>query len=265
MMDYQGLAKKIASNYGKHNNVKSVLLAGSVGRGWSDEFSDIELYIIWDSEPTNEDRLNIINDLNGESIILHEFKDDEWADNYYINGVKIEVSSFLVRTIDLWILDITKNYSTDIELHIIAASITDGIPLYGEDVIKDWVEKLTKYPLELKVKIINENIHVNGNWRQRYTLAEREDYIVLYSLIVAEQKKLLNILFTLNELYIQHPDFKWIENTLSNMKVIPVDYIVRFKAVFRFSPRAAIKQLEQLMVDVHKLANDFIKNSIIKM
>jgi predicted nucleotidyltransferase len=264
-MDYQGLAERIASNYGKHQKVKSVVLAGSVARGWSDEFSDIELYIIWEDEPTNDDRMSVINDLNGESVVLHPFEDDEWADNYFVEGVKIEVSSFLEHNIEEWINEIIENFTTKTDIHFIASSIIDGIPLYGEETALRWKIKLNTFPEELKVKIINENINVSGRWRQRYTLAEREDYLVLYSLIVFEQKRLLNILFGLNEMYIQHPDFKWLENTLSKMQIKPIDSIDRFKAVYRFSPKVGIKMLEQLMDDVFELANDFLKKSTLKI
>ncbi|MEI4770922.1 hypothetical protein WAX74_14965 [Psychrobacillus sp. FJAT-51614] len=70
-MNLKFLASSISNVYIQNPKVDAVLLGGSVSRNWSDEFSDIELFVFWKECPTEEDRKVSINSVNGRIIDFH--------------------------------------------------------------------------------------------------------------------------------------------------------------------------------------------------
>jgi tRNA nucleotidyltransferase (CCA-adding enzyme) len=55
-VDLKILASEIANIYQQNPKVEAVLLGGSVSRNWHDEYSDIELFVFWKGDPTDEER-----------------------------------------------------------------------------------------------------------------------------------------------------------------------------------------------------------------
>lgn len=76
-----------------------VLVAGSVARGLADQFSVIELDVYWGPAPTEDERIRAVEGMGWERVYA-EVDEDEWADGYMIDGVKVDTSGFVTSTID---------------------------------------------------------------------------------------------------------------------------------------------------------------------
>ncbi len=91
------LAHKIAPAYAADPKVAAVVLAGSVGRGTADNFSDIEIDVFWKAAPTDDERRALIAACDGEIYHVHPFEEDEGAETFFIEGIKVDTSQFLSR------------------------------------------------------------------------------------------------------------------------------------------------------------------------
>ncbi|MGG3694161.1 hypothetical protein [Heyndrickxia ginsengihumi] len=84
-MNLKELAIDIANVYLQHSKVEAVLLGGSVSRNWYDDYADIELFILWRENPTDEDRKAAIHYVNGDIIDFYLYEDEEWSETYIMN------------------------------------------------------------------------------------------------------------------------------------------------------------------------------------
>jgi hypothetical protein len=247
------LASDISKVYIQNPKVKAVLLGGSVSRNWDDEYSDIELFVLWKESPTDEDRKTSIKAVNGSIIDFHPYEEEEWSETYITQGIKLEISNFLTDTIQKIISDVTLAFDTDLDKQCLVASVHDGIPLSGEKVIEKFKEKVRKYPKELSEAMIRDNIHLGNRWNNREALLEREDWLMLYKVIVTVQTNVMGILFGLNRLYVHHPAFKWQKHSLEAMNITPKKLSKRFESILLKHPKDGVKELEVITQEVYQL------------
>ena len=237
----------------KNPKVEAVLLGGSVSRNWDDEYSDIELFVFWKEGPTDVDRKFPINSVNGTVIDFHPFEEEEWSETYVTDGVKLEISNFLTSTIQNIINDVILGFDTDLDKQCLISTVYDGIPLYGEEIISNLKKKVEVYPKDLSVGMINDNIYLGNRWNNREALLKREDWLMLYKVIVSVQTNLMGILFGLNRIYVHHPAFKWQKHSLEAMKIVPNNAFNRFKSILLTHPKESVSELEEIIQEVYEL------------
>ncbi|MBS2967941.1 DUF4037 domain-containing protein [Metabacillus sp. KIGAM252] len=255
-MELKDLAVKMAEIYKCNPKVDTIWLGGSVSRGWEDRYSDIELFLCWSEEPSDEDRLLPIQEVKGEIIDFHDYEDEEWSETYHAHGVKMELSHFLTRTVDSVIGDVIYRLSTDLEKQCLAAAVFNGKCLAGEDTFQRLIEKTAVYPESLKLAMITENLKLGSRWRNRDALVERQDWLLLHQIFVTVQRNVMSVLFALNETYVHHPGFKWQRQSLGEMNRKPALAAERMENVFLKDPKQGLVILEELLKDVYQLVKD---------
>ena len=89
------LARQIAPGYTDNPKVAVLVVAGSVGRGNADVYSDIEMDVYWHKPPTDEDRMAPIKRAGGHVEIFWDYsaEEEEWGEEYVVDGMKIGISS----------------------------------------------------------------------------------------------------------------------------------------------------------------------------
>ncbi|AZB41881.1 DUF4037 domain-containing protein [Bacillus sp. FJAT-42376] len=246
-MEPAKIAENMARVYRQNPKVESVWIGGSVSRGWNDGFSDIELFLVWKSEPADADRMEPIQAVQGEILDYHAYEDEEWSESYMAFGVKMELSHFLTATVEKVIREVTVNHSANLDHQCLASSISSGICLEGEEVFSKLKNGLTPYPAGLKKAMMEENLDFGNRWRNRQALADRQDWLMLHEVFVTVQKKVMAILFALNESYVHHPAFKWQRKSLDEMAVKPADAAERLEQVFLEHPSYGLAILEEFL------------------
>ncbi|WP_249872783.1 DUF4037 domain-containing protein [Oceanobacillus saliphilus] len=252
-MDLKKLASDISKIYELNPKVEAILLGGSVSRNWYDQYSDIELFVLWKESPTDEDRKTPIVKLEGDIIDFHPYEEEEWSETYITEGVKLEISNFLTDTINKIIKDVIFSFDTDLDKQCIVATVHNGVSLSGDLVIKRMKEIVNKYPNELSVAMIKENIHLGNRWNNRDALLNRKDWLMLYKVMVDVQTKIMGILFGLNRQYVHHPAFKWQKHTLKSMIITPENICNRLESIFLEDPLTSIGELEVMIQEVYEL------------
>lgn len=245
------LADRIAPAYAANPNVAAVLLAGSVARGTADRFSDIEIDIFWRTPPTERDRLDPI-ERSGWSLLYQHVDEYEWADGFYIEGIKVDTSQFLVSTLDQWIADVLDRADLEVEKQIRITAIQHGRPLYGAGLIEGWRARAAAYPEALLLATLAEHL-----WFQPREvlemLAARDNALLLHRGLVEAEQRILDVLTALNRLYLPHPFHKWLDWEAAQLRLAPPDLAHRLRQVLRAEPAAAVEQLHELAEELFAL------------
>lgn len=222
------MGKQAAALYAQNPKLAALVVAGSVGRGWADEWSDIELDLFWHEPPTDDDRKSVIQALKGEMVYYYPLQEDEWSDAYFVNGLKFEISSFLVSTLDRYIADVIERYDTTTEKHLRLAAIQNSIVLYGHALIQEWRASIAGYPEPVAEKIIRDNVEFGG-WSSVEFAFARGDLLMAYDLMTKTQKQVMTVLLALNRIYMGHPRGKWLEHVADAMKHKPAHLADRMR------------------------------------
>jgi hypothetical protein len=248
------LAQRIAPGYSQNPKVAVVVVAGSVGRGKADRFSDIEIDVYWHEPPTDEDRRRPIARVNGDIKIFWSYseEEEEWGEEYTVGGVSIGISSFLVSTMDRFIADVVERGDASVLKQMRLAAIQHAIPLHGEAQAQRWREKAAAYPRALTLAMIRQHLDpaAFSGWYKRRMLAERDDLLMLYDVFCRMEKCLLGALLGLNRIYLANPAFKWLDEMTAEMEIAPADLSSRLKQVFLSGPQAGVALLAGLFTEV---------------
>ncbi|WP_459501333.1 DUF4037 domain-containing protein [Bacillus sp. C1] len=249
----------MAAIYKENPKIEAVILAGSVARNLQDEHSDIELHILWSSSPTDNDRQHPITSIGGTILSYHPYEEEEWSETYLTTeGIKLEISNFLTKTVEQFISDVVDKYETDYEKQCIVSSVHDGVSLYGEMKINQLKDRVTEYPEELAKRMVTENLWLSNRWHNREALLKRKDWLMLYDVICEVQRDIFGVLFGLNKLYVHHPAFKWMFYNIERMKVKPENLYERLTDTLLGNPEYSVKELELLIQEVAHLVHIYV-------
>jgi hypothetical protein len=251
------LAHKIVPAYAANPKVAVVVLAGSVGRGTADHFSDIEIDVFWTIAPTDDERRALIAACDGEIFHVHPFEEDEWAETFFIEGIKVDTSQFLVETMDGYLAGAVERADTTVEPQLLIAAIQHGLPLHGAALVERWRDRAANYPDAL----VHASIERYLDFKQRFyteMFAARDDLLLLYRALVEIEHRIMGVLMGLNRLYIAHPAFKWMDWQIAQMHVTPPDLARRLKQVLRDEPQAAAQQINRLIEEVFGLVEQHL-------
>jgi hypothetical protein len=245
------LAEIVAPAYAANPKVAAVLLAGSVARGQADEYSDIEIDIFWHTPPSDADLLGPI-ERSGWPIQYRHVDEFEWADGFFIEGIKVDTSQFLVATLDSWIEDVIERADLEVEKQIRITAIQHGRPLHGADLIERWRARVAEYPDTLSRAMIVEHIDFQPR-AQLEMQAARNHTLLLYRGLVGVAQQIFDVLMGLNRVYLPHPYHKWLDWEVEHLMVTPPELAARLRRMFAAEPRAAVAIASQLIEETFAL------------
>lgn len=243
---------QVAALYAKNPKLRALVVAGSVARDWADEWSDIELDLFWNEPPTDDDRKSVIEAFNGTIEYYFPLEGFEWSDAYFVDGLKVEVSSFLATTLDEFMHAVIDEYDTDVDKQLRFAALQNSIPLYGEMQVQIWRARLAHYPDELARRIIKDNIEFGG-WNGVEMLFERGDILLAYDLLVKTQKQVLAVLLALNRMWMAHPRGKWLVRVADAMQYKPAHLAERMTFALRDGSVTGAREMHAALEETYAL------------
>src|SRR5262245_33194274 len=99
------LAERIATSYASDNNARVVMIAGSVGRGSADRYSDVEVDVYYAEPPTEAERVAAVERCGGIAELLAQ-DEDEWEEQICLEGFHAHTSTFLVATMERYLREV---------------------------------------------------------------------------------------------------------------------------------------------------------------
>jgi hypothetical protein len=154
------VARRAARAYAGNAKLAALAVAGSVGAGLADRYSDLELDCYWSSPPGDADRTGPIGALGGEVTGLWEYNEDdhEWSEDYRLGDLGLTVSNFLAGTVERFLDDVVLRADTGPVKHMRLAALRHSRPLFGAELIRSWRARADSFPGELVSALGNRRL-----------------------------------------------------------------------------------------------------------
>ncbi|MCZ6633551.1 MAG: hypothetical protein O7G87_09110 [bacterium] len=254
------LAERIAASYMENPKTRVVMVAGSVGRGCADRYSDLEIDVYYDEAPTEADRIAAVE---GCGAVLEGLNEDayEWEEQMSLDGFHAATSTFLVATMEGYLSEVVDRCEVAPDGQTRLYSLQHGVPLMGHDLVAQWRDKAAQYPDGLVVTMLEAHLLFRGFWYAEEMLAARDDVLALCDIFVRVEQQILGALLGLNRLYVPTPDYmKRMDEMIGGMQIKPVDLSRRLKQAFRMPPQDGVDELKAVISEVIDLVEVHLPN-----
>jgi hypothetical protein len=128
----QHLTKHLAS----FDGIKAIVIAGSVARGYADEYSDLEIPIFWKNLPSDASRQEIVAALNAE--FLYAYDGPACEDQLLINGFQVDLWHISITHQETTIHAVLHDHHFDLSSLNALDTVRTCIPLYGHEIVQNW-------------------------------------------------------------------------------------------------------------------------------
>jgi predicted nucleotidyltransferase len=244
-------AREMAHTILNFEGVQAIVVAGSVARGYADEYSDLELPIFWNEVPRDPIRISMANALRGE--FLFSFDGPSREDQLVVEGSQVDLWHIAVRSQEQIIQNVLQRHDTDLESLNAMDTIRCCIPIYGEERIARWKSQAQNFPAGLALAILREKLP-SFRVDQLSTYARRGNPTGFYSELCRLQCEAFLVLLALNLRYF--PTFKWLYRVLEELEVKPRGVAARMRRAFAASHEDAVKETRQLLLEILQLVDD---------
>lgn len=225
--------------------------------GISDQYSDLESAFVWSQLPSVEKLKTTAQKVgvNGWKIEPYGEAKQAWLEQFYLYGMKVEAGHWARETIDNIVTDVVERYDVSqtgllFEKQATAFHLQRAVILKGEDLIHHWQARLSPYPEELAVAMVQKHLKFRP-FDGQHILTERLDIPLLYENNCAIVRWLLNVLFGLNRIY--YPGFKWTRYFAEQMSIKPPEFSARLERVFQSDAAGGTQELRQLVQETFDL------------
>jgi ADP-ribose pyrophosphatase YjhB (NUDIX family) len=252
------LARQVAEAYAGNPNVAALAVAGSVGAGLADRFSDLELDCYWTRPPTDADRLRPVEAVGGSLLDLWDFDEDdeEWSEDYRVGQLDVTVSNFLVSSIDRFLDDVVLAASTEPVRHMRLAAIQRSRPLIGVDLMASWRARADTFPDELVAALVEQALTPEAlrGWAAREALVSRGDNLAVTDLLARAGHAVVRAVLALNRVYLPHRQLKWQRHLVAGLSLAPDRLAERLGSLATGRPATALRTAETLLAETAALA-----------
>jgi hypothetical protein len=253
-----GVAERAAGAYAGNRNLAALAVAGSVGAGIADRFSDLELDCYWACPPTDADRLAPVRALGGELTALWDYDqdDEEWSEDYLVGELGVTVSNFLVSSVEQVLDDVLVRASTDPVRHMRLAALQRCRPLLGEELMGSWRARAGTFPRELVSALVQQALapEVLTGWSAREALVSRGDSLAVRDLLTRTGLAAVRAILALNRVYLPHRQLKWQRHLTAGLGLVPGHLAERLESMSDGRPEEALQAAEALLAEIVTLA-----------
>jgi hypothetical protein len=247
-------ASRAAQAYQPNPKLAVLAVAGSVGSGLADQFSDLELDCYWFSAPGDQDRTSPIHTLDGDLTALWDYDPDEeeWSEDYRLGELDVTVSNFLTGTIERFLDQVIQHADTDPVKHMRLAALQRSCPLLGAELMASWRSRAGGYPDELVLAMVERalNPRVLVGWPAREALVARGDDLAVQALLCGIGHAVVGAVLALNRVYLPHSRLKWQRHLIAGLEVAPGRLAERLELLSAARPAEALQAAEALLTDI---------------
>ena len=252
------VAERAARAYAGNRKLAALAVAGSVGAGLADRFSDLELDCYWSSPPGDADRTGLIGALGGELTGFWEYDrgDQEWSEDYLLGDLGVTVSNFLTGTVERFLDDVVLNADTSPVKHMRLAALQRSRPLLGAELITSWRARADTFPGELAAVLVQQALdpEVLTGWAARDALASRGDDLAARDLLTRAGHVVVRAVLAVNRVYLPHRQIKWQHHLITGLEVVPERLGGRLESMSASPAAEAFRAAEALLEDTVLLA-----------
>ncbi len=237
-------AQTLSAELGQFADLEMVAVLGSVARGYSDQYSDLELLLVWNHLPSPEQQAKLLKALQAEFRYLPF--DPGYQSAFRIQGIPVDLWHTTTAQEETFIHAVLDDFSLDLVANNRVDTLLSCIPLYGAAQADAWKARIQAYPPELVRRFIQTYIP-HFHLRQLNLAARRGNPTAFYHTLSDIQCSLFLVLLALNEAYF--PTFKWIYPALRRMSHTPHEVATRLHAMFQEPPIQAAQHLRAVLAE----------------
>jgi predicted nucleotidyltransferase len=238
------LARRLAARLASFGAVEAVAAIGSVARGYADAYSDLELLIIWDRQPDEALRADVMHRL--EARFRYPPEDPAHGHSLLIDGVPVDLWHTTQAAEDTLIDSVLHDFSIDLVANNRAEVMASCLPLHGAPILHGFKERVARYPDELAFRFLENHVPL-FHLRQLHLAARRDNPTLFLRLLTEAQCTLFLVLLAINRVYF--PTFKWIYPVLDTLPTAPAGAGRRLRDMFSAAPPDAAARLRDLLRD----------------
>jgi hypothetical protein len=251
------LAGQVAEGYAGNPGLAALAVAGSVGAGLADRFSDLELDCYWFRPPADGERLAPVRSLGGELRALWDYDagDEEWSEDYRVGQLDITVSNFLVSSAGRFLDDVVLRASTDPVRHMRLAAFQRSRPLRGAEMMESWRARAGAFPGNVVTALVEQALapEVLSGWAAREALVSRGDGLAIGDLLTRAGYAVVRVVLALNRVYLPHRQLKWQRHLITGLGLVPERLAERLESMSAGPPEEGIRTAETLLTEVAAL------------
>ncbi|HEY0606636.1 MAG TPA: DUF4037 domain-containing protein [Herpetosiphonaceae bacterium] len=237
-------ARTLNKKLDRASGLEAVMVLGSVARGYSDAYSDLEIMLVWDQLPDIDRQAAIAALLQAE----HRYPtfDPGYQSSFRIQGIPVDLWHTTVAQEEAIIQPVLTEYSLDLVANNRLDTLRSCIPLRDGPCVQRWKALSREYPEELTIRFL-ETYLPHFHQRQLNLAAHRNNLTSCYQLLSSIQCSLFLVLLALNKAYF--PTFKWIYQTLATLPIGPANIVERLQQMFHEPPIRAAAQLRAVLAE----------------
>lgn len=227
--------------------MRAALLAGSAATGTSDDHSDIDLITYYARDmPEVATFDTLMREVGAEPAgLIGPPGPDGFAARYQLEGIEVQTGPSPIDRIEERLKRIETG-DVDWVTAKVAMGLLEGMPLYGEDLVRSW-QRRAAYPEPLRRREIEANLGFFPIWRVDGQLAARDAELFRRQMLIDGAFKLVAVLSAINRLYFSSFQFKRAGEHCAGMAIKPQRLAERLDHVADGSPAAAAEELRTLV------------------
>ena len=253
------VARAIADAYGSEHQLVALTVAGSVGAGLADRWSDLEIDCYWSDAPSDSQRRAPLPRIGASDVVVWDYDpaEREWSEDYTVDRLAVNVSNFTTETVEEFLERVIEHGDTDPVKHMRLAAIESCVCLRGEGPTGAWRERAREYPDALVDAMVAAALRpgVLDGWESRDAWVERGDGIASHALLARIEQAVLATVLALNRVYRPHRYFKWQRAALSACAIAPERLSERLESLWHPSLPDGLASAESLLADLLLLAD----------
>lgn len=241
-------ARQLAKSLMTFDGIKAIVIAGSVARGYADEYSDIEIPIFWETLPDDETRHKIVAALHAE--FLYGYDGPACEDQIIIAGLQVDLWHVTVAQQEATLEAVLRDHDLDFGGLNALDTVRFCIPLYGQELVETWKQRAQEYPQALAEKIIREHLD-SFSTANLFILAQRDNPTAFYAQLSFLQQEVFLVLLALNCRYF--PTLKWLYPALESMPIKPESIDRRFRQAYKIPYTEVVADMKLLLEETLRL------------
>jgi len=241
--------EEIAEKIKDLKEVKAIAFYGSIGMGFNDKLSDIDLVAYVDKIPSKKDIMKKLEGIEKIQIIPNDMI------VFYYKDMDCIINFETIKHLEKKIGNLKEGKGLD---HRIAMYIQNVRPIYGEELIKDLKKEVRKYPKEILKK---ELVPVRGvtTFFEGIDKTLKRNKILWIDLQFHQcLERIIKAVYALNKRY--YPgNAKWAIREIKNFKKVPknftkdIDKFVKLNSIKDFNRKLGL--LEKVLLNLGEMLN----------
>jgi len=244
----RAIARRVVDRLAGETDLTASLLAGSAAQGTSDEHSDIDLLNYYEVLPEPA-----VFDAVLSRMGAHRMGDigppgrEGFGASYQLDGIEVQTGGQLVALLEQRLERLAAG-DVDWIAAKVAQGLLEGIPLYGDDLIRRWQERV-RYPEALRKREVEANLGFFPIWKLDDHLGARDAELFRRQMLLEGAFRVVAVLSAINRLYFTTFQFKRAGAHVERMSLKPERLKERLDRIANAAPSDASEELRTLVED----------------